>query len=549
MSPEDVGAAVDALLARVSPAGVDAATAIAHGRRRVLRRRLAFTGASVALIVSLGSAGLLARDSHLSPRSRARRATAAPTPSTTGGHASRAETLDTTRAEAPTIAIGSPRQISMCGEPFEVSGDGGTSWRQVRIPAPSTAPAGTELPQPRLCAAAPGAAWLVRATGGRRGLELVRIRVGGHVDVTAFPTPVPTFTIEAIEFVDADVGWALGRSGGGVPARTELYATHDGGKTWELRNARPPIAPGPAGEPGAAVLALVDANRGWALGSETLETTNDGGRTWRSVPVPTGYGLPGRPALLNGVFAFGRTVVAWGGRARGTSYEPFFALGSDGGRTWALRFPPSALELPTRGVSRFAAVDARHWRLLRSNGDLWATDDGGRTWSYRPALAGRVSVEHMAFSTPDDGWISGTTSPAGFQFVQRTTDGGRSWTNVSFAPAPTLLVTDAARRSGQFRCPTRPLTPAPPGDPPTGVVAAARRYLAVHSAWASQPGLAVTAAYPVGYVGAGAFGNTFIDRVAPCGRAIAHASWVVEVQASAVVLAHHAVGWRVFGRI
>lgn len=77
-------------------------------------------------------------------------------------------------------------------------------------------------------------------------------------------------------------------------------------------------------------------------------------------------------------------------------------------------------------------------------------------------------------------------------------------------------------------CPTRPLTPAPVGDPPAGLVDAARQY------------------------------TGFRLQIGSCGATTVAASWVVELVASGrgvgggdihatVVLAHSPDGWRAFG--
>ena len=104
---------------------------------------------------------------------------------------------------------------------------------------------------------------------------------------------------------------------------------------------------------------------------------------------------------------------------------------------------------------------------------------------------------------------------------------------------------------GVIGCPTQPLSAALPGDPPPGVVSAAINGVSAHSS--GKDGI-ISAVYPVGSPDAGVFGNKVLANIASCGTERAHASWVVELryprgaQLSAVVLAHYADGWHMYGR-
>ncbi|MCZ6574991.1 MAG: YCF48-related protein [Gammaproteobacteria bacterium] len=91
-------------------------------------------------------------------------------------------------------------------------------------------------------------------------------------------TPVfhnPTSTLQAVHFVDAERGWAVGDGG-------TVLATTDGGRTWSVRDAGTTAA--------LWSVDFVDAERGWAVGDGgTVLATTDGGRTWTAQGADTPF--------------------------------------------------------------------------------------------------------------------------------------------------------------------------------------------------------------------------------------------------------------------
>jgi photosystem II stability/assembly factor-like uncharacterized protein len=78
--------------------------------------------------------------------------------------------------------------------------------------------------------------------------------------------------INAIDMVDADVGWAVGDGSFGTPA--EVLRTINGGATWEVKN------PGVSFD--LAAVHAVDAQTAWVVGDgEAILSTTDGGATWQ----------------------------------------------------------------------------------------------------------------------------------------------------------------------------------------------------------------------------------------------------------------------------
>jgi len=160
-----------------------------------------------------------------------------------------------------------------------------------------------------------------------------------------------------LDFLDPHTGWvALRLPSGSSFSLGRLFATQDGGLTWEERSL-------PLGGPAE----FMDALRGWSAGGpsgDQLFQTPDGGRSWQPVSLPfprppaPGQALVGRPRFTpNGQVLVPVTLA---------EPDPRFLLFSsaDGGLTWRLA---SSLELAphaTPGASlTFDLTPAGGWRL------------------------------------------------------------------------------------------------------------------------------------------------------------------------------------------
>ncbi len=200
----------------------------------------------------------------------------------------------------------------------------------------------------------------------------------------------------SFDMVDADTGWAIGRADHTV----SLLQTHDGGKSWtdispKLIRADNIVSLSDAEE--KLFCHLLDATHGWAAvegddndpnSTETLYSTEDGGRTWKQNTFKSSVG----------------SVVA----VQFPDPDHGFILVEDE---------------PASGKVRKATC---------------RTVDGGKTWSESDAdLPPEGSCEGMVFRNTTDGWVNGTT-PREIEgtFFFRTKDGGKTWLPQSFeAPA------------------------------------------------------------------------------------------------------------------
>jgi photosystem II stability/assembly factor-like uncharacterized protein len=213
---------------------------------------------------------------------------------------------------------------------------------------------------------------------------------------TILPTPTATITppdlptvdspvLNQVIFQDESSGWALGLEEGGHVLRTV-----DSGSTW--LDASPP---GFDGLGNAAVLSVLDVSHVWVLipGSDffsgRLYRTMDGGITWNSDDVPFGF------AFIQFLDPSTGRALAGQGFAAGSEVVEMFQT-SDGGASWKSVFhndptqPDSSVSLPLSGIKNgMTFLDANTgWvtgtRPLPGDVYLYATNDGGMTWSQQP---------------------------------------------------------------------------------------------------------------------------------------------------------------------
>ena len=207
-----------------------------------------------------------------------------------------------------------------------------------------------------------------------------------------------------------------------------------------------PLPPGPDVQAGGP-LGTVD---GWALTGQRLLITSDGGSTWRD-RTPSG-GSGSKPVNLKGI-AFLDPQHGWVASAEGftSTTDPSYGRidvwrTTDGGQHWTRSQLPKAVLNQVGEMLpdvQFDFLDAEHgFAFLSGNlakgandSDLFATSDGGRTWSAdRPTGNGSLGIAGtVAFSTTGDGVIVNALHGRGI-VVSR--DGGRTWTDAAFAMPP-----------------------------------------------------------------------------------------------------------------
>ncbi len=256
-----------------------------------------------------------------------------------------------------------------------------------------------------------------------------------------------------INFVSWDQGWAA--------VNGALFRTADGGRTWtalgQAANRGPGPQPGGILSVGTAVkevpqdLVMFDQSHGYgSVDGHPIMTTVDGGATWTDV---TPRNLAGNNTdIVKGYFIDAKTGWAFNLH---TAQDVTVYGTKDGGRSWSkLAAPPVKYG---DGNMFVTFSDAAHgWMLVRTAGmgqlagELLATTDGGQTWT-RVAETGAVNTSATGapgdlpfggdITAQADGtlWLSGsqraTGGGSGFLYLFKSTDGGKSWTQVSL-PKP-----------------------------------------------------------------------------------------------------------------
>ncbi|HVF03536.1 MAG TPA: hypothetical protein VNA20_01730 [Frankiaceae bacterium] len=243
------------------------------------------------------------------------------------------------------------------------------------------------------------------------------------------PAAAPSDTdveFTGLHFTDRRTGWALGRRCVGGRCRAVLRRTTDGGATWQVANA-------PAGSWRAddeampphrvSSVAFADERNGWLFGQNVF-ATHDGGRTWREVRSDYVYDVVPRGDVWWTVSYEGCASNPCGASvARGATGEDRARDVSSGYRTGHLR-------------GWFDAPTARHAYFVDASYDdpdgifspvVVGTDDGGSTWKTHAAPCPDAYRRGLSSYAPDGLWVLCSGNTDGRQEVATSTDGGATW--------------------------------------------------------------------------------------------------------------------------
>ncbi len=438
------------------------------------------------------------------------------------------------------LAFVSPTEGWLCARSnMEYTQDAGTNWYNVRVRVGAPASPRFQFP---VCAAVPGGnAWMVTTASDGDGLVVVHVSGRGRGDDTwKFPALPDDWTVRDLAFSDPLHGWAFALDRAG--AATAMFVTDDGGATW---NDAKPVR--------RATL-FATATEGWAvpdISPGELTHTLDGGRTWERLSEPF-YGAELRP-----IAARGADVVAL---VTGTDGErPSFEVSTDDGNSWREVRGPATI-----GAGPFVATRRRR-RPLADRRRQPALHDGRPGKGLDPGRRVRGDLRDHRHPLPHaarSGFVAATGAGAASSgtVVLQTTDGGDTWTPVAGDAPPLASETSAFDiPGGIFGCPTHPLAPAPPGNPPLGLIAAAVDNIETTRGWTP---VGNPIAYRVGTEPSehNTYAVIFNAQIPSCGSDTVAASWVVELQGAPgsggggstpqaqIVLANSPDGWRVYGR-
>ena len=196
-----------------------------------------------------------------------------------------------------------------------------------------------------------------------------------------------------------------------------LYVSRDGGRSWEACQDSATGKPIEgnwkqlAAAPGSSTVAF--AVGGYFSGNFR---TDDGGSTWRALPVPQGLRGPTRFVPVTGSLL----VIA---------DETGLFRTTDGGASWT--GISAGLPAPPYSYVAIASDPVKPTMLWLIVGDVgtFRSSDAGATWIQQAVSAG------AATSHPDDLYVHGDTLwLSNGSYTYRSRDGGRTWTDLNYAP-------------------------------------------------------------------------------------------------------------------
>jgi photosystem II stability/assembly factor-like uncharacterized protein len=218
--------------------------------------------------------------------------------------------------------------------------------------------------------------------------------------------------LPSICFPTIDTGYVIQDNG-------YVRKTVNGGANWNL-------IPGPIN---ASIVYFTSSNTGFAVGSNGILKTTDGGSTWGdhlTYPVWTITGIH---------FPTKSIGYAVGDNTNADSLLVFKS--TDTGLTWNLiSKKQSSGAMPT-----IFFTDVLKGYLVEDDGHISKTSDGGITWVPQFFMGGSISLWSVNFSAQDTGYVVGDGGT-----ILKTTDGGVNWntqTNSNSDPLYSVFFTDS----------------------------------------------------------------------------------------------------------
>jgi photosystem II stability/assembly factor-like uncharacterized protein len=210
--------------------------------------------------------------------------------------------------------------------------------------------------------------------------------------------------IAGIFFLNSNMGWVL--SGG------KVYRTKNGGKNWEMSELPPVsfLAPSPSEQGWQGSIFFINEKRGWAtVGFDYMYSTEDGGKTWKTIKVPNSVDRIAFTDENNGCIA-ARSIICT----------------KDGGKTWKeiLSAKPGIgadIEGYSVAIWGFSFANRNTGFAVGKGGQIFKTEDRGKTWKAKS----RAYRWDLYFLDSQKGWANGSKRNKGS--IIKTEDGGKTW--------------------------------------------------------------------------------------------------------------------------
>jgi len=237
--------------------------------------------------------------------------------------------------------------------------------------------------------------------------SIVRTSDGGR-NFVAIPSPNAPLSSDQkaagysqLRFADPKNGFAFG---------PDLYATHDGGKTWQ-----------PVDLNGNVTELAISAGEAYA----TVEPA--GGGNGRLVHSPASHDawstVPAAGVVSGGLWVQGSDVIVQSGAGSGSGGSVL--VSHDAGQTFSASPAPSP-GLPCQFAAPEQPVVWAHCATGTESG-VWRSTDGGAHFTIAVGTGTSLPLPNSAVFAA----ASSTTAAVGYQKMYRTTDGGMLWTPVT----------------------------------------------------------------------------------------------------------------------
>ncbi len=254
------------------------------------------------------------------------------------------------------------------------------------------------------------------------------------------------YTALAVHFTDDQKGYVLAQQTGlgqaGAASQlvpTVILATQDGAKSWHVAWSEPGAQALSNGTTLMRVGFQFFGSQGYAFVGDKVLTTTDGFKSWSPLTLPSGY-EPVHMDFLTARTGFVASQQCPANQAGGSiaGCQPRLIQTTDGGQTWSTAFSPSGQNYWAYSGAVSFATSQDGWYFQKNSatwqGTLYQTTDGGRKWTLaQPNFAqGRTVAGAPTFVTPKVGWlpinVGAAPYPGGLLI---TRDGGATWTTAS----------------------------------------------------------------------------------------------------------------------
>lgn len=256
------------------------------------------------------------------------------------------------------------------------------------------------------------------------GGTLYRTRDGG-LTWESFATP---FSGGAFKFIDEQNGWMMADLGVGAGSMAvSIFQTEDGGASWQRMYTNDPNLEGagdslPLGGIKGVLLPL-DDQTAWvggvvyALGEVYLFRSEDSGKTWNNVELELPSGASKSELGIDGILFVSDTRGVLRVRVSSATPETILYATDDGGETWS--------QLPvTFDGSGYFDVPSANEIIFYTNNTFYISNDAGETFTETvPDIAFGDSIIDLSFANATTGWVITAE-----YVLYKTTDGGATWT-------------------------------------------------------------------------------------------------------------------------